>query len=118
MSKFTASTIQRLLGVNDGTVIAYGYTPARHTLVIWFEGKKIWRRESYGPEVIATDSSLTFECGYFHSNVKRWYIGDRNGTGLHERLADLFETFGHPLSTVEGGKYPPTIAIVKEGDSP
>lgn len=116
MSLFTASTIQRLLGVQDGVVIAYGYTPAQHALMIWFEGLKLYRRQSVGPEVIVTESDLAFQPSYFYSNVKRWYIGDRNGAGFHERLSDLFETFGRPLSMVEGGKYPPTVmTVVKEG---
>lgn len=109
--KLKASEVQMMLEVEDFAIIAHGYTLDRATLDIWFEKGELVRHEykgnsDFGPFKEDHQRSEDFEPEYFFTNVKRWYLGKGNTpTGLNEKLQTLFETFGRPLSTTEGGRY-------------
>lgn len=108
--KLKAAVIQDMLAIEDEVVLAHGYTLDRRTLNIFFRDGKLVREEANREEPSEYEESEDFEPDFFFKDVKRWYIGIPNadvpGKGLHEDLANLFETFGRPLSTTSGGKYP------------
>lgn len=108
--KLKAAVVQDMLAVEDEVVIAHGYTLDRKTLNIFFHDGKLVREEVNREEPSEYEESDEFDPEFFFKDVKRWYIGIPNaaepGKGLNEDLANLFETFGRPLSTTSGGFYP------------
>jgi hypothetical protein len=104
--KLKAPYVQKLLGVEDNVVVAYGYTMDRATLKVWFEKERLFRQEYLRDgTILVTEDSPDFEPSYFREKVKRWYLGE-GLRRLNPMLQDLFETFGNPLSTTSGGNYP------------
>lgn len=105
--KLTASEVQEMIAAKDGEIVAHGYTLERETLDVWFAHGEIVRRRTKG-EFVDLSSSAEFDPEFFFASVKRWYTGTSE-RGLNVRLAALFETFGRPLWTTEGGKYPVSL---------
>lgn len=98
-----AIEVQKLLGVEDLEIIAYGYTFERNSVEIWFENGQLVRRE-WNHGLDDKKSSEFFQPLYLKDGIKRWYKGTAEG-GLNKRLVDFFETFGCPLVTTPGGSY-------------
>jgi len=107
--KLFADKVREMIEVDDDVVVAYGYTLDRKTLLIYFHEWRLVRETIHhrrgGEDVSEIEESEFFEPEFFFRNVKRWYLGEP-GRGLNENLAALFETFGRPLSTTPGGRYP------------
>jgi len=101
--KLPAKDIQAMLGVEDDVVIAYGYTFDRDSVYIMFHKGWLVRSDYRRDELVRLQESHTFQPCYFQDSMKRWYRGT-DERGINPRLLDLFETFGAPLSVVEGGK--------------
>lgn len=92
--RLPASLVQEWLGVEDGEIIAHGYTFDRNTVDIWFENGKLIRRE-YMPREQWTDKEIKkqeseeFEPQFFFNQIKRWYQEQTNSI-----LIALFRAFG------------------------
>ena len=104
MNLLTATDVQTMLGVEDGEILAHGYTFDRETVDIYFQdGQLIRTTESRGGDW-HYEKSPNFRPEFFHGGIKRWYEGTAE-RGLNAKLLTLFETFGAPLSTTPGGRY-------------
>lgn len=102
----SAAEVQAMIGAVDHEIIAHGYTYDRKSVDIFFEAGELVRAEEYfergrGWKTIRNDK---FNPEYFFDGIKRWYLGTPE-RGLNAKLAELFETFGRPLSTTPGGHY-------------
>lgn len=93
-SEFTAMFVQKLLNVQDGENIAYGYTfgASPKSVYIFFEQGQVCR--SIGGEVSRYN---LFSMSDLRDGVKRFY---ESGTSV--RLAKFVATFGEPLPLTPG----------------
>lgn len=85
-----ASLIQEWLGVEDGDVIAHGYTFDRDTVDVFFEDGKLVRYDTPYDKKPKITESFEFDAAMLHNQIKRWY---RNKT--NPRLVVLMNTFWH-----------------------
>lgn len=84
-----AVDVQKLIGVEDLDVIAYGYTFERNSVEIWFENKYLKRLTIFkGDSNI--EQTINFNPEFF--NIKRFYRDRTN-----PKLIELFRAFGNLL---------------------
>lgn len=91
-SRLSAKQVQKLLNVEDGEIIAYGYNFDRNSVRIFFRNgflyKEIFCTIKDREEILTTHQAYEFDPEMFFKDIKRFY---ENKTNF--KLIELFNTF-------------------------